>query len=219
MNDIFAALDRWWSLKAQPDLATGEVMSVGTLTAQILIEGSNKPQSCNFNGSLALQKGDPVLLIRPRLRPLWTIACVVGQSRAGSSVVSRLSPNNTPGGLRWANISSQESGAHSWSGISLEDLMTTTVVFNGGTPVLQLNGYVTPGASNVNLDIGWGEETDYSIVFKASILSTVAYTPLNIFDVGIGPLYGSHTFNLRAQLGTGGITPNVVWSRFKILEI
>lgn len=218
-NDIFAAVERWLQNRFSTELETGEVLSVGTLNAQVAVGGSPIGQTCSFNSDDLLQRGDTVLLVRSKRNPTWVIVKVVGRSRTGNSVMSRPTPNNIPGVPHWAGYTPLTASTLSWSGTALTTLITGNVNFNGGRPALMVNGYATPGASDVTLEIGWGEGTDNLVVYKQQLKTTVTFLPINIFDMLNVSLYGLHTFTVRGQLGAGGITPTLNLARYSILEI
>lgn len=218
-NDIFASVERFLQNRFSVELETGEVLSVGALNAQVSFGGSNVGQDCSFNTDMILQRGDSVLLVRSKRNPTWVISNVIGRPRSGNSVISRPTPNNVPGVPRWVAYTPLAVATSSWSGTTLTTLMTGRVTFNGGHPALMINGYITPGASDVVLEIGWGEGTDNLVIFKRQLKSTITFNEMNIFDISNTPLVGTHTFTVRGQLGTGGITPSITFVRYAILEI
>lgn len=218
-RDLFAQVQQYLDNTTSIQWAVGIINSVRSLSAQVSINGSASVQACSFSNDMLLTTGDEVLLCRNNRTRQWVVVKVLGSSRSGSSVISRPKPNQAPGMPKWAGVNPQQSLGGSWSGTALHDVVAATCNFNGGAPMLIYNGYVTPGASDVQLDIGWGEGFDYQVKYSATIKTTVARTPVNIVSIREGQLMGSHTFNVRAQLGTGAITVVLTCNEFKIVEI
>jgi len=218
-NDLFAALDQYKKNSESVELSTGLVLSVGTLAAQIAVGRSAGSQRCSYNSDLVLQRLDTVLLIRTSGSQLWIVVNVIGRAKAGSSVINRPTPSNAPGSPRFASNTTLKALLNSWSGTTIVDVGSGYATFSGGSAALMCKGYATPGASDVNLEIGWGEDGDYVPVFNATIKSTTPQTPINFFHVLDGQLIGTHAFNVRAKLSAAGITVYAYLSRLSVLEI
>jgi len=219
-KDVFAALDLYKKNSEHTELNTGLVTSVGTLNAQVRVGRSPDTQRCSYNNDMVLQRGDTVLLVRTSGNTMCVIVSVIGRSNAGSSEASRATPNNAPGTPRNSTVTMGAMQAtNSWGGLGDILMMQATMTFNGGSVALVANGSATPSSGgDITLLIGWGE-VDVTYIFKATLKTTTPYTPINIFDVLPGALFGTHTFSVYGNINPTAGGFGITFTRFALLEI